>query len=83
MLFERIHLRIVRHQLLKLWPRAQVYNRYGKVVYDSQDQNSGWDGAYSGKDQAMDTYAWVCSMRYILEGEEVTWIRRGDITLVR
>ena len=31
----------------------------------------------------MDTYAWVCSMRYILEGEEVTWIRRGDITLVR
>lgn len=61
----------------------KVYNRYGKVVYDSQDQNSGWDGAYSGKDQAMDTYAWVCFMRYILDGEEVSWTRRGDITLVR
>lgn len=61
----------------------KVYNRYGKLVYESRDLEQGWDGSFSGQDQAMDTYAWVCSMRYILDGEAISWTRRGDISLVR
>ncbi len=60
-----------------------VYNRYGKLVFESQEYGEGWDGRYKDNDQAMDVYAWVCTMRYLLDGEEVSWTRRGDISLVR
>ncbi|MCF8238141.1 MAG: gliding motility-associated C-terminal domain-containing protein [Saprospiraceae bacterium] len=60
-----------------------VYNRYGKLVFESPWFGSGWDGTFKSEDQAMDVYAWVCTMRYLLDGQEVSWTRRGDISLIR
>lgn len=60
-----------------------VYNRYGKLVFETGMTDSGWDGTFNAKDQPMDVYGWVCSIRYIHEGKEVSWTRRGDISLVR
>ncbi len=61
----------------------EVYNRYGKRIYESREYGSGWNGQFENKDQTMDVYAWVCTMRYLLDGVEVSWTRRGDISLVR
>ncbi len=37
-----------------------VFNRYGKVVFSSNDPKKGWNGNYMGKDQDAGTYVWKC-----------------------
>jgi gliding motility-associated-like protein len=34
----------------------RIINRWGQVVYESQDERRGWDGSYNGKPQDMGTY---------------------------
>jgi gliding motility-associated-like protein len=34
----------------------RIINRWGQVVYESQDEHTGWDGTYNGKQQDMGTY---------------------------
>jgi gliding motility-associated-like protein len=38
---------------------VSIYNRWGELVYYSQDLNSGWDGTYQGKEQELATYVVV------------------------
>ncbi|HEY9005975.1 MAG TPA: T9SS type B sorting domain-containing protein [Ohtaekwangia sp.] len=35
----------------------QVFNRWGELLYSTDDINKGWDGRYSGKDMPEGTYA--------------------------
>jgi gliding motility-associated-like protein len=63
--------------------RLQIFNRWGEVVYYSEDQNAGWDGTFQGKEQEMGTYIFVLGYRVVdpapREAEEV----RGSVTLIR
>ncbi len=61
----------------------KIYNRYGKLVFESASTENPWDGTYNGQDQPMEVYGWVCTMTYIHEGNKISWTKRGDITLVR
>jgi len=38
--------------------RFSVYNRSGKLLYDCNTANCGWDGRYNGVLQEIDTYFW-------------------------
>jgi gliding motility-associated-like protein len=60
-----------------------IYNRYGTLVYESDDLTKRWDGKYKGADQPSDVYGWVVQATYLFEDNEVAIIRRGEITLVR
>ena len=35
----------------------KIYNRWGQVVFESQNPDNGWDGNYKGVLQPMDVYA--------------------------
>ena len=61
----------------------QIYNRYGEMVYSTNDLATPWDGRFDGEAQPADMYAWVCTMQYLLDGQEVSFTRRGEITLLR
>jgi gliding motility-associated-like protein len=58
----------------------RIYNRWGKIVFQSDDQNNGWDGTYLGSPQPMDVYAYTLEAEFT-NGAHVT--KKGDITLVR
>ena len=58
----------------------RIYNRWGKMVFESTDPNVGWDGYYEGKIQAMDVYAYTVEADFS-NGKHVT--KKGDITLIR
>jgi gliding motility-associated-like protein len=58
----------------------RIYNRWGRLVFQSTDPNVGWDGYYQGKMQAMDVYAYTLEADFS-NGKHVT--RKGDITLIR
>lgn len=60
-----------------------VFNRWGRVVFESGDPARKWDGTCQGKDQPSDTYAFVVKGRYDLDGQTVNLDQRGQITLLR
>ncbi|MFN8251718.1 MAG: PKD domain-containing protein [Ferruginibacter sp.] len=37
----------------------QVYNRFGQLLYSSNDATRGWDGKYGGRMQDAATYTWI------------------------
>ncbi len=57
-----------------------IYNRLGQVVFISNNKNTGWDGTFKGKLQAMDVYAYTLEA-ILVTGEKIR--KTGDITLLR
>lgn len=57
-----------------------VFNRWGQKVFESSDQNIGWDGTFKG--QALDpgVFAYVVKVIY-LDGRKET--KQGNVTLIR
>jgi len=57
----------------------KIANRYGQIVFESNDETKGWDGTMFGVPQDMDTYFYV--FVYDCNGKELE--QKGDVTLVR
>lgn len=58
----------------------RVFNRWGEMVFESTNQNIGWDGTFRGKPHEMDGFAFTLSATF-LDGKSVT--RKGNVTLIR
>jgi gliding motility-associated-like protein len=58
----------------------RIYNRWGQLVFQSNDPNLGWDGTYKGDLQSMDVYAYTLEAEFS-DGTHAS--RKGDITLIR
>jgi gliding motility-associated-like protein len=58
----------------------KIYNRWGKLVFETQDRRMGWDGTYQGQLQPMDVYAYTLDVEYF-DGKKLR--KTGDITLIR
>lgn len=41
-----------------------LYDRWGKLVFSSNDYTKGWDGTISGSLQGTGLYAWICRYRF-------------------
>lgn len=57
-----------------------VYNRWGNLIYTTQDGNQGWDGTFKGVAQPVETYLWIA------EGIDVSGkkiVQKGMTSLVR
>lgn len=60
--------------------KMQIYNRWGEILFDTDDTSQGWDGYYRGKLCAPDVYIYKIDFKFI-DGREV--MKFGDITLIR
>ena len=60
--------------------KLMVYNRWGAVVFQSNDPDRGWNGKVSGVLQDNAVFAWVCT--YQLEGA-ASRIEKGTVMLIR
>jgi gliding motility-associated-like protein len=56
-----------------------IYNRWGNVLYRSNNMLIGWDGTYNGNDCVSATYYWT--LEYSLQETEV--LKSGTVTLLR
>jgi len=59
----------------------QIFNRWGKEIFRSQDASNGWDGTLDGKAQPSDVYVYV--LVYKVKESEMQFQKKGDITLLR
>ncbi len=58
-----------------------IYNRWGELVFQTNDLNEGWDGTYKGQVQNPDSYAYIVVAKNYIYGEPRT--SKGYIDLVR
>ena len=58
-----------------------VVNRWGEVVWESNDPSSGWDGTYNSKMCPDGVYTWMVSFGSPESGKKQ--IKHGHVTLVR
>jgi gliding motility-associated-like protein len=58
----------------------RVYNRWGNLVFQTNDPSIGWDGNWRGEKQRSETYLWYCEA----VGNDGSIIKKsGSVTLIR
>jgi gliding motility-associated-like protein len=57
-----------------------VYNRWGNLIFTTQDPNQGWDGTFKGVAQPVETYLWIAE-GIDLNGKKI--VAKGMTSLVR
>ena len=58
----------------------EIFNRWGELIFESNDYSIGWDGYYKGKLCQSDVYVWKLNMTF-KNGKSK--IMTGDVTLLR
>ena len=61
--------------------QLEVYDRWGQKLWSTSDYRRGWDGTVDGKEASVATYFYV--FRYSCTRDGNTYIRKGDVTLIR
>jgi len=57
-----------------------IYDRWGELMFETEDISKGWDGTYMGK--KLDPAVFVYYIKAICRDKE-TFIKRGNVTLLR
>ena len=60
--------------------RMEVYNRYGELVFSSDDPRKGWNGTVKGATVPTTVFVWQCTLQ--LPGENPQ-LHKGTVLLVR
>jgi len=59
--------------------KMTVYNRWGELIFESDDINNGWDGKFRKEAVPMDVYIWIITYK----AYETAKIAYGNVTLLR
>lgn len=58
----------------------KIYNRWGELVFESNNQTNGWDGTY--KDELVQPNVFVYYLKvYCVDGQE--YFKKGNVTVIR
>ncbi len=58
----------------------QIYNRWGQLIFETDDINNGWDGRFNGNIAAEGVYVWIAKGKYV-SGREFS--KSGSVLLVK
>jgi len=58
----------------------RIYNRWGQLIFETNDKNTGWDGTYNGADCEVGVYTYYAKA-VMINGKVVE--KKGNITLMR
>lgn len=58
----------------------RIYNNWGQLIFESNDQMQGWDGTFNGTAQPLGVYVWVVDVE-TFSGKKIK--KTGDVTLLR
>jgi gliding motility-associated-like protein len=65
---------------VKLVNYFRIFNRWGKLIFETNNPTIGWDGKYNGREQEMDAYTYL--LDYITFKEEHV-SKTGSVILLR
>jgi gliding motility-associated-like protein len=61
--------------------RLDIYNRWGELMFSSDDQIKGWDGKYKGENVDMGAYVYL--LEYRSANTNSRKYHKGNISLIR
>ena len=61
----------------------QIFNRWGALVFESNDPNTGWDGRYRDKIAQSDAYVWLLTYRADKNGKIFSEKVSGTVIVIR
>jgi gliding motility-associated-like protein len=61
--------------------QIEIYNRWGQMVYKSDDLSKGWNGTFKGKN--LPTGSYVYKIKTIKNGNGEELVKTGTVALVR
>jgi gliding motility-associated-like protein len=61
--------------------QLEIRDRWGKRIWSTSDYRRGWDGKIDGQDADVATYYYI--LRYKCTRDGKTYIKKGDINLIR
>ncbi len=59
---------------------VRIYNNWGQLIYETNDQLAGWNGTLNGTEQPIGVYVWVVDVE-MFTGRQIK--KTGDVTLLR
>lgn len=59
----------------------QIFNRWGELIFESYDHQTGWDGTYHGKPAQGGTYTWTITFKDLYVDKRYELV--GMVTLMR
>jgi gliding motility-associated-like protein len=59
----------------------RIYNRWGQLIFQSNDPNRKWDGTVHGKRSGSQSFVWFAS--YTLTATQIKKQQKGTITVIR
>ncbi|WP_143306747.1 T9SS type B sorting domain-containing protein [Chitinophaga vietnamensis] len=59
----------------------RVFNRWGELIFMSDDQHRGWDGTYKGRPVEVGTYVWWLTYKKSAGGNAN--VLKGEVTVIR
>ena len=59
----------------------QIYNRWGEIIYESNDYTKGWDGTYNENPVQSGTYIWIIQFNSNVNTKKYT--KTGHVSLLR
>lgn len=62
------------------YAEMKVFNRWGQLVFSTDDRSDGWDGRFNGMDCEVGTYYYFLKTK-CLKGQTVQ--QKGEVTLIR
>ena len=57
-----------------------IYNRYGQLIFRTNDYSKGWDGRINRKEQDIGNYVWMAAATDF-RGNKI--FRKGTVLLIR
>ncbi|MBA3683364.1 MAG: gliding motility-associated C-terminal domain-containing protein, partial [Bacteroidetes bacterium] len=57
-----------------------IFNRWGELIFESNDINIGWDGYFRGKLCQQDAYVWKANVKFF---DDRIYKKTGSVTLLR
>jgi gliding motility-associated-like protein len=62
----------------------KIYNRWGQKVFESRNQNIGWNGEDIDQQEAVAVYVWYSQVAVIsCTGDPLDLLMKGDVTIVK
>ena len=61
----------------------KIFDRWGEMLFQTNDPDSGWDGYFRGRKMQIGVYVWILDYSYNLRGETLNFSEAGDVTILR
>ncbi len=63
--------------------RMMIFNRWGQLVFETNDFEAGWDGTFKGKECPEGVYFWIATYSLYGNTDMITESAKGSVTLFR